>query len=398
MRACMLAYTFYESDPRVRQYATALAERGDTVDVIALSQEGWPKREVMDGVNVFRIQHRPMNEQRILDYIYRVTRFLFHSAATLGRRHLAKPYHLVHVHSIPDYLVFAALIPKLFGAAVILDIHDLLPEVYASKFGGRHDSIWVKSMAFAEKHSCVFADHVIVANDLWRERLVNRSTRAEKCTSIRNYPELGLFRSQTRESRDCKFMIIYPGSLNQHQGLGVAIRAFARVADKMPGAEFHIYGEGPDKPGLIQLTEALHLEDRVFFHGLVSATEVAYLMVNSDLLVEPKLVKSPFSNEAASTKILESMAAGVPVVASRTRIHAYYYNDSTVMFYDSDNEAQLAECIFSLWRGPQLREQLVKHATRYVEENNWEAKKGEYLRLVDNLVARHGADRSCYSR
>ena len=384
----MLAYTFYESDPRVRQYATALAERGDTVDVIALRQDDRPKREVLNGVNVFRIQHRAINEQTSLDYLYRVTRFLLHSAATLGRRHLANSYHLVHVHSVPDFLVFAALVPKLFGAAVIIDIHDLLPELYASKFGVNHDSVWFKSMLFAERCSCVFADHVIVANDLWRERLVSRSTRADKCTSIRNYPELALFRSHTKERRNGKFLITYPGSLSQHQGLEVAIRAFARVADRMPGTEFHIYGEGPDKPRLIQLAQALHLEGRVFFHGLVSTTDVAGVIVNSDLLVEPKLVKSPFSNEAASTKILESMAARVPVVASRTRIHARYYDNSTVMYYDSDDEADLAECIFSLWRDPQLRDQLVSRATRYVEQNNWEAKKGEYLRLVDTVVAR----------
>lgn len=383
----MLAYTFYESDPRVQQYVDALRERGDTIDVIALRKKGQPKYDVLNGVNLFRIQSRAINEQTRFDYAYRLTRFLLRSAVTLGRMHLANPYQLVHVHSVPDLLVFAALVPKVFGAAVILDIHDLLPELYASKFGISHDSVWYKSMVFAEKCSGAFADHLIVANDLWRERLTHRSIPAGKCTAIRNYPSLALFGSYIKERND-RFLITYPGTLNAHQGLEVAIRAFARVADRMPGAEFHIYGEGPDKARLIRLAADQHLETRLFFHNLVPTNEVVRVMVNTDLAVEPKLVKSPFGNEAASTKILEFMAAGVPVVASRTKIHAHYYNESIVMFYDSDNEAELADCIFSLWRDAKLREQLASRATRYVQQNNWEVKKREYLELVDRIVAR----------
>ena len=47
---------------------------------------------------------------------------------------------MIHVHSVPDFLVFAALVPKLLGARIILDIHDILPEFYASKFGASKDS------------------------------------------------------------------------------------------------------------------------------------------------------------------------------------------------------------------------------------------------------------------
>src|SRR5579872_1832185 len=115
MRVCMLAYTFYEADPRVRQYANALVERGDTVDVIALRQADWPKYGVVDGVNVIRLQGRQVNERRRFQYAHRITRFLFHAAATLASRHLAEPYQVVHVHSVPDFLVFGALIPKLSG-------------------------------------------------------------------------------------------------------------------------------------------------------------------------------------------------------------------------------------------------------------------------------------------
>src|SRR2546427_7016109 len=119
VRVCMLGYAFYESDTRIMQYATALAKRGNTVDVIALRREGQPFHEVLNGVNVFRIQLRTVNEQKHLVYLYRIIRFLCHAALVLSRKHLRRPYQLVHVHSVPDFLVFAAVVPKLLGTPII---------------------------------------------------------------------------------------------------------------------------------------------------------------------------------------------------------------------------------------------------------------------------------------
>lgn len=388
MRVCMVAYTFYESDPRVRQYANALIERGDTVDVIALRPTGAPKYETFEGVNLFRIQEREVNERGPLQYASRIIRFLLHASTLLAKLHLSHPYQLIHIHSIPDFLVFSALVPKISGAAVILDIHDLLPEVYASKFSVGRDSAWFKLMVFAERRSCAFADHVIIANDIWRDRLISRSVRAEKCTTVRNYPTLALFKAHSKERTDGKFLITYPGSLNKHQGLEVALKAFRRISERMPNTEFHIYGEGSYKPRLKLIVKDLGLENRVFFHDGVSATEIARVMVNTDLAVEPKLSGIPFSNEAASTKILEFMAAGVPIVASRTSVHSRYYDDSVLKYYDADNDEALAECIFAMWRDPEQRLQQVQRANSYVEKNNWEAKKADYLNLVDRITAR----------
>ena len=150
MRVCMVVYAFYESDTRVLQYANALAERGDVVDVFALRREGSPAREVLNGVNVYRIQTRRVNERGKFAYLRRILRFFFLSFFCLTRRHMAKSYDAVHVHSVPDFLVFAALIPKLSGSRIILDIHDILPEFYASKFGVKPSSLLFRSLLWVE--------------------------------------------------------------------------------------------------------------------------------------------------------------------------------------------------------------------------------------------------------
>ena len=160
---------------------------------------------------------------------------------------------------------------------------------------------------------------MIVANHLWRDRYVARSSREEKCSVVRNHPDLDIFVEQSNQHRqaNAKFLLTYPGSLNWHQGLDVAIRAFASISDQLPDAEFHIYGEGPAKPSLIELANNLGVHKQVIFHEFLPSRDIARVMATTDLAIEPKRATSAFGNEALSTKILEFMALGVPVLRRR---------------------------------------------------------------------------------
>jgi glycosyltransferase involved in cell wall biosynthesis len=269
---------------------------------------------------------------------------------------------------------------------VILDIHDILPEFYVSKFGGSSNSLSFKALVLLEKLSIFVSDHVIIANHLWQQKLLSRSVGAEKCTTIVNYPDTRLFYPRRKVRDDEKFHLIYPGSLNAHQGLDLAIRAFAKVATRMGNAEFHIYGDGPSKQALIELSAKLGLVDRVIFHDFLPTSQIAEIMADSDLAVVPKKASSSFGNEAASTKIMEFMAVGVPVIVSRTRIDTYYHDSSRVKFFESDDESDLAACMLLLWSDRNLRQSLVSNGTRYVSDHSWEKDRQEYLRLIDSMV------------
>ena len=391
MRVCMVTYSFYEGDTRVIQYATALAGRGDMVDVVALRKEGDARFEVLQGVNVHRIQERKVNETSQFMYLFRILRFLFASALLLTKNQFSKRYDVIHVHSVPDFLVFAAIVPKLLGARVILDIHDILPEFYASKFGATKQSLLFKSLVWVEKLSIAFSDHVIIANHLWYDRLLSRSVDAGKCSVVINYPDPKIFAPRAKRPADGKFVILYPGSLNHHQGLDVAIGAFARVADEMPGAEYHIYGEGSTKPALIQLASDLGMAGRILFHDALPTEEIAEIMAASDLAVVPKRASSGFGNEAASTKIMEFMSLGVPLIVSNTKIDTFYHDGTRVRFFESENEADLGEAMLELWSDPDLRAQLAAGASQYIDQNSWTVRKQDYLALVDGL---HGPEQA----
>ena len=385
MKVCMVAYTFYDGDNRVMRYAETLVRRGDQVDVISLRYGNQSSLQVLNGVTVYRVQARRMKEKSRCAYLFRIVLFLFRALFLLARRHLSEPYQLVHVHSMPDFLVFAALVPRLMGCKVVLDIHDLLPDFYAGRFGVKAGSLAYKLLVNEERVSCAFADHIVISNDLWRERVVQRSVEDERCTVIINAVDRSIFHPGPALRCGNKFVVLYPGSLNWHQGVDLAIRAIASIRHQLPEVELQICGLGPEKEALVSLVQELGLGNCVTFLDPRPIREIAQLMRQVDLGVVPKR-KDSFGNEAFSTKIMEFMATGIPVVVSDTRIDRFYFDDSIVKFFDGGDSDSLAKSILALAQDRSLRDDLVGNARRFIEHNDWESNQHTYLELVDRLT------------
>ena len=148
MNACLIAYTNYEADFRVRRYAEILADGESRVDVISLRGANESPEGELNGVRIHRIQRRDSREKGLLNYIFNYLRFMLRGTALLMRLHNIHTYKIIHIHNVPDFLVFMAAIPKWKGAKVILDIHDIVPEFFCQKFGKSMDSLLAKSAAF----------------------------------------------------------------------------------------------------------------------------------------------------------------------------------------------------------------------------------------------------------
>jgi len=390
-RICMITHSFYESDNRVIRYAETLAQRGDSVEVFALRRSPeTPKEEIIAGVKVFRIQDRFSKDRqsKSADFLWPLLRFLAVSSWWLTRRHLRRRYQLVHVHNIPDFLVFAAWYPKLTGTKVILDIHDIVPEFFGSKFKVSDRSVLVWALKIVEKLSAAFASRVILSNHLWLEKYTARSARKEKCSVFINHVDERIFHPRQHSRTDAKPVIMFPGGLQWHQGVDIAVQAFAKLRRRLPDAEFHIYGDGNMKPELVSLAQELGLNGSVRFFSPVRIGQIADVMAGADLGVVPKRADS-FGNEAYSTKIMEFMSLGVPTVVSSTKIDRYYFNDSVVRFFESGNPDALAGAMFDVLNNGELRRGMVARASEYVSRNSWDNRKADYLRLVDSLCGKN---------
>lgn len=386
-KICMLAYTNYDVDNRVRRYAETLARRGDQVDVITLLGRASQKPvEEINGVTIYRIQHREFNERNKWEYAQRLARFLLASSRFLSSLHYRHQYDVIHIHNMPDFLVFAAWYPKLTGAKLILDIHDLVPELFANKFKAKASSLYPKILNSIEKISAKFVDHVIVSNHLWRARLTARSVPAQKCSVFINHVDPAIFYQRPKTRNDGKFIILFPGSFQWHQGLDIGIKAFARVHAVVPKSELHLYGGGggDQTSQLKQLVEELGLRESVRFCDPLPLNQIADVIANADLGIVPKRGDS-FGNEAYSTKIMEFMSQGIPVVASRTKIDSYYFTEGIVHFFKSGDSNAMAGAMLDVIHNTELRKTLIEKGLEYVQANNWNLKSQEYLDLVDSL-------------
>ncbi len=388
----MVAHSFYESDNRIIRYAESLAERGDQVEVIALRRSPHlARRELVNGVLVHRIQDRfGKHESSRWSYLWPLLRFVFVAWWWLVANARPRKFDLVHVHNIPDFLIFSASHSKLCGARVILDIHDIVPEFFASKFGVSQSSMLVRSLKWVEKVSAAMADHVILANHLWLEKYAARSAPMAKCSVVINHVDELIFRPQPRVAQSNGPLILFPGGLQWHQGLDIAIRAVAILIRRIPDARFHIYGDGNTKPQLMALVDELGLGENVKFFDPLSLREIALVMASANLGVVPKRADS-FGNEAYSTKIMEFMSLGVPVVVSSTSVDRHYFDESVVRFFESGNHDDLARAMYDVLTDATLRESLVRNAIDYVSLNGWGRHKREYLDLVDALISRPSA-------
>lgn len=387
-RICMVTHSFYESDNRVTRYAEALAARGDHVDVLALQRSAdRPEQEIIEGVHVHRLQKRfGKKEQSKAAYLWPLVRFLAVSTWWITRRNARTRYDLLHIHNMPDFLVYAGLHPRLTGARIILDIHDIVPEFYTSKFSGGKPSITTSLLKLIERSSAHFAHHIIVSNHLWLEKYQTRTRTEGKCSVFINNVDTRIFQPHPRTRNDDRIIIIFPGGLQWHQGLDIALRAFTHVRAKLPNAEFHIYGDGNMKPSLVSLAAELGFNGHVKFFDPVGVRQVAHLMADADLGVVPKRADS-FGNEAYSTKIMEFMSCGVPVVVSKTKIDQYYFNDSVVRFFESGNADELAKAMLDVLENAELRIRLTTNAMSYSELHSWKQRKADYLKIVDDLVS-----------
>ncbi len=385
LRVCMPTYSFYENDNRVRRYAEALVKAGNSVDIFSLRRKGQGSFEVIDGVQVHRIQQRVKNERSALSYFLKLVVFLLKSARIVTWHHLKKRYDLVHVHNIPDFEVFAAVVPKLMGSKIILDIHDIVPELFCSKFKGSLSAVWFKIMCWKEKISAAFADHIIVSNDIWLNRITERSAGRDKCSVLLNYPDPAIFSRRLPSSNDGREFVLYPGTLNRHQGLDIALEAFSRIKDQVPKVDFHIYGEGAALDALIELSKKLKIQDRVQFKGIVPLNQISDIMAGAKCGIVPKRAEV-FGNEAFSTKILEFMTLGVPLVVANTAIDRYYFDSSLVLFFNPGNVEHLAEKLLLLLTDEKLREKLVKNSLEFVKDYSWAKKQQTYFSIVNSLM------------
>ena len=390
VRTAMVVYSHYPADNRVRREAEAIIDNGMSVDVICPIFVNQPKQETVNGVKVYRVGNFRKRGSK-LSYIFEYGYFILMAFYKLMILHLSRRYKVVHVHNLPDILVLSALFPKLTGAKVILDMHEIMPEFFMRKYKKNENSRSIKLLKYQEKISSKLSDHVIVATPFLKETVSNRSTDASTCTTILNLSDTKYFncRSNNNTRPNNKFRLIYPGTLSEMHGVDIVINAIDLIVkERDVPVELNIYGSGPqrEKDRVISQIERLKLEEFVKMHKQVYVDEFADLLRTMDAGVVPKR-GGTFAEEAISSKLFDFAAVGLPSIVSYTRGDSLYFNDSMVMFFEPGNVKQLADCIVKLYNSKDLRRSLSENSKLLAKKVNWNMMKEDLYAIYAKLIS-----------
>jgi glycosyltransferase involved in cell wall biosynthesis len=397
----VVLYSYYASDPRPRREAEALCAAGAAVDVICLRKDSSePAYENIRGVNVHRI---PLKRRRAgkLTYIFQYAWFLAASFCLLALWSFKKRYRLVHIHNMPDFLVFSRLVPRLRGAKIILDLHDPMPELFRSIYHLQADHFVVRWLQKMERKSISFADLVLTPNVAFRELFKSRSCPPTKIRTVMNSPEEAIFCAQNGAGANgddhskppvCQtngrksFRLMYHGLIVERHGLDLAVEALARVKNKVPGISLHLYGEHTEYlDKIFELARQLNLGDSIQFHGFEALDEIARDISKIDVGIVPNRL-TVFTQINFPTRIFEYLAMNKPVIVPRTRGISDYFNEDDILYFDPDNVNDLASRIEWAYEHPSELRRVTENGRRVYEKNRWELEQEKFLGMVGELL------------
>jgi glycosyltransferase involved in cell wall biosynthesis len=387
----VLVHAYYEEDSRVRREAEALVRWGLPVDVFALRRPGEASTGVLDGVTIHRLDVRRHQGAGIAVYIREYLDFFVRATFALARAHRTRRFALVHVNTLPDFLVFAALPLKLAGVPVLLDLHESMPEFFRARFPRRASPFAHGLLRLQERASIAAADAVVTVNDALRDRLVALGTPAAKVTVILNAPDLALFDPSAHPARsfmaDGVLRLVYAGALTPTYEVDVAIEALARLAEARPSlsAVLEIYGRGDADAALRSRAVELGVADRVRFHGRIPLELVPGAIAGADIGLAPTR-QTEFTDFSLSTKLFEYAAMGKPAVASALPTVARYFGPETISTYRPGDARDLARVVLALVEDPTARTARVAATAARAGELGWDGEARRYRALVERLA------------
>jgi glycosyltransferase involved in cell wall biosynthesis len=386
-RVCIVWQHRILAETRVGRQIEALAEAGHEVDVICLGGPGQPRFERSGRVTFRRLaQHRHGGFARSV-----VESVAFFVAVTLllTVRQIRRRYSVIQIHSVPDALVFAAIGPRLLGARVVLDLHEPMPEFFASRFKIGPEHPIVRAIGRLEQASIRFADAAMTCNTLMRDAFTSRGAPEDKLHVVHDGADEEVFKPDGRAAGpEGSFTLICHGTVEERYGLDTVIRAVALLKPELPDLRFEILGGGSYLPVLEDLARELGVSDRVYFsRQFVPGAVLVDAIAAADLGVVA-MKRDAFRDLTLCAKLFDFITMRKPTIVSRTRSVEEYFDDSSLRFFTSDDAVDLARAIRDLHADPELRRDMIERAAVAGEPYRWPRERQRFLEIIDREIQR----------
>jgi glycosyltransferase involved in cell wall biosynthesis len=377
-------------EPQVQRVAEALVGAGFDVEVLCMRHPDRPRKTVVNGVEVTSLPAslgRSGKLRYALDYGW----FFLLAAGTLAARSLRRRYAVVQVYSMPDFLVFAAVVPKLRGSRVVAYMNEPSPELFETLYGS---PTLTRVLERIEQRVLRFADHAVTVTEQLKERFVERGARAERISVVLNAadPVAGLAGwSPPSPAPDKDFVVICHGSIEARYGHDTILEAARLLRDDLPDLRVVFTGRGSAVDEVLGLIDAWALDDIVRFEGWVTPGRLNDLLHTVDVGVVAQKA-SAYSHLVHTYKMVDYWIFGLPVIASRLRAVSSVYDDSVIEYFEPGDAADLARAIRRLHDDPSRRDELARNGRLAQERHGWETQRRTFLGVYDALLndQRHG--------
>lgn len=215
--------------------------------------------------------------------------------------------------------------------------------------------------------------------------LRDMGTPADRLHVMRNGVDLQRFQPQPQEASRSALglsgspILLSVGYLIERKGHHLLLQAMPEILKHYPHARLVVVGDGDMRGALVQLARDLHIEPQVTFAGVIAQAELKHWYSAADVFVLAS------SREGWANVLLESMACGTPVVATRIWGTPEVVTDERVgLLVDHRNAEAIAAAVSRLLAHPPDRSQVRSYAEGY----SWESTSQAQLELFNRLAAR----------
>ena len=387
-RVLMILHGFFPTEVRVAAEVRAAIAAGFEVDVIALRGEGDEANGVAEGARFYRLPIDHRQGAGLISVIAEYVGFTALATVKAARLALRRRYDVVQVHNPPDFLVLAAVIPRMLGARIVFDVHDLASDMFHMRFDGRPGSrLAERVLRRLERLAAGASDAVLTVHEPYKRELVARGVDPAKVVVVMNSLDDAAMPAPLDPAVRNGFIVSYHGTITPHYGVPLIIEAAAEASRAIPSLAVRIYGSGDSISDVLARATELGLDERVYVSPAhLSQREVLRAVQSASVGVIPNL-PTKLNRYALSTKLLEYVALGVPVVCSDLPTLREHFSDDEVLFFEAGNAHALARALEATAADPDAAQRRADAALRRYAGYRWEASAERYVAALLRSVA-----------
>jgi glycosyltransferase involved in cell wall biosynthesis len=382
-------------DRRVWQESETLKAHGFRVSVICPQGQGRDqnREEWINGIRILRYRLKAATGGPA-GYIQEYGQALWQTLLLALKVNRECRVDVVHACNPPDILFLVAVILRPWGARFVFDHHDLVPELFQSRFsGGKKFVYWLTLLA--ERITLATADGVISTNESYRGIAIKRGKcKPERISVVRSAPDLKRFtqKSPDVELRNGKrYLLAYLGVMGPQDGVDYALRSIQILKKEFGRSDFHcvLMGSGDCHEEMVQLSRSLGIEDVVSMPGRVPDEFVQRCLCTADVCLSPDPL-NPLNDVSTMNKVVEYMAMAKPIVSfdlTEARVSA----GDAAIYVKANDEYEFAKGIHHLLNDPEARQRMGQLGQARVRgELSWEQSSKNLIEFYENLLIRTG--------